>query len=430
MHHKLTKSYIDTIPFTQSGQKFYRDTEIRGFGLRVGTTAKTYVVETKVDGKVCRVTIGKHGVFTPDQARSEARKHLVDMAKGINPNDVKAEKRLKAMTLADVFDDFLAARKNLKPRTIYDYQRLMGILPPSKSKPKDNRQEAVTFSDWTSKPVTEITKDMVIKRHTLMGTRSEAQANLAMRFLRSLFNFAMAKYEDSKGHSLIADNPVRRLSQTKAWYKVSRKQTVIKVHELKGWMQAVYGLENDPKGPGAKREVVRDYLLLILFTGLRRQEAAQLKWANVDFKAKTITACDTKNHKDHTLPLSDFLYNLIESRYEKRSNDYVFGGESENGYLVEPRKQMERVTRDSGVSFTVHDLRRTFITIAESLDIPAYALKSLLNHSIANDVTAGYIIADVERLRAPMQKITDYILKCAGLLQTAEVVPIAEPKAA
>ncbi len=430
MHHKLTKSYIDSIALTESGQKFYRDTEIRGFGLRVGTATKTYVVETKVDGKVCRVTIGKHGVFTPDQARSEAKKHLVDMAKGINPNDVKAEKRVKAITLGEVFEDFLAARKSLKPRTVYDYRRLMGILPPTKRKPKDIRQQAVTFSDWQGKPVTEITKDMVVKRHALMGTRSEAQANLSMRFLRSLFNFAMAKYEDSKGHSLIADNPVRRLSQTKAWYKVGRKQTLIKSHELKDWMQGVYGLENDAKGPGAKREVVRDYLLLILFTGLRRQEAAQLKWADVDFKSKTITACDTKNHKNHTLPLSDFLYDLIESRYEKRINDYVFGGESENGYIVEPRKQMERVTRDSGVSFTVHDLRRTFITIAESLDIPAYALKSLLNHSIANDVTAGYIIADVERLRALMQKITDYILKCAGLRETAEVVPIVESKAA
>jgi integrase len=430
MHHKLTKSYIDSIPHTESGQKFYRDTEIRGFGLRVGTTAKTYFVETKVDGKVCRVTIGKHGVFAPDQARSEAKKHLVDMAKGINPNDVKAEKRVKAITLGEVFEDFLAARKSLKPRTIYDYQRMMGILPPTKRKVKDMRQEAVTFSDWQGKPVTEITKDMVIKRHMLMGTRSEAQANLAMRFLRSVFNFAMAKYEDSKGQSLIGDNPVKRLSQTKAWYKVGRRQTVIKPHELRNWMLAVNGLENAVKGPGKKREVVRDYLLLILFTGLRRREAAKLKWANVDFKSKTITACDTKNSKDHTLPLSDFLFDLLTSLYKKRTNDFIFSGEGKGGYIVEPRKQAQRVTEESGVCFTVHDLRRTFITIAESLDIPAYALKSLANHSMNNDVTAGYIIADVERLRAPMQKITDYILKCAGLRETAEIVPIAEPKVA
>lgn len=57
---------------------------------------------------------------------------------------------------------------------------------------------------------------------------------------------------------------------------------------------------------------------------------------------------------------------------------------------------MATVIKESGVHFTVHDLRRTFITVAESLDISAYALKSLLNHKMSNDVTAGYIIKDAE----------------------------------
>lgn len=60
--------------------------------------------------------------------------------------------------------------------------------------------------------------------------------------------------------------------------------------------------------------------------------------------------------------------------------------------------------------FTVHDLRRTFITIAESLDISGYALKRL-HHKMSGDVTAGYIVSDVERLRTPMQVITEHMLK-------------------
>lgn len=62
-------------------------------------------------------------------------------------------------------------------------------------------------------------------------------------------------------------------------------------------------------------------------------------------------------------------------------------------------------------------MRRTFITVAESLDISAYALKRLLNHKMSNDVTAGYIIKDAERLRDPMQRITDHLLKLAGVKQ-------------
>ncbi|MWB67343.1 integrase, partial [Pseudomonas aeruginosa] len=101
-----------------------------------------------------------------------------------------------------------------------------------------------------------------------------------------------------------------------------------------------------------------------------------------------------------------------------------FPGTGKAGYLVETRRQTAKVVEESGVSFTLHDLRRTFITIAESLDIPAYALKRLLNHKSGNDVTAGYIVMDVERLREPMQLVTDYILRTAGLRPTAVVSPL------
>lgn len=109
---------------------------------------------------------------------------------------------------------------------------------------------------------------------------------------------------------------------------------------------------------------------------------------------------------------------------------YVFPGEGKTGYLIEPRKQIAHVIARSGVTFTPHDLWRTFITLAESLDIPAYALKRLLNHRMTGDVTAGYMVADVERLRRPMQQIEDFILKAAGVKASADVVDIARTQRA
>ena len=89
---------------------------------------------------------------------------------------------------------------------------------------------------------------------------------------------------------------------------------------------------------------------------------------------------------------------------------------------------MKLVIQASGVTFTPHDLRRTFITVAESLEIPAYSLKKLLNHKMTGDVKAGYIIIDAERLREPMQKFNEYILKCASLIPTVAVINIAKAK--
>ena len=406
MAHKLTKSFIDSIPLTVSGQAFYRDTELKGFGLRVGTTGKVYIAESKVNGKVVRTTIGKHGVYTAEQARLRAREILLMMTKGENPKDVKDEERARGVTLEQALADFLSARKSLKPRTIYDYKKCVDAYLP----------------DWRKKPLSEITKDMVAKRHTQLGARSKAQANLVMRYLRAIFNFATGQYENSKGESVIPDNPVKRLSQTRAWYRIDRRLTVIKAHDLAPWYAAVMNIKNDPLGKN--RETIRDYLLLVLFTGLRKEEAACLTWLNVDLRAKTLTVKDTKNHLDHTLPLSDFLFDMLQRRKLDAVNEYVFPGAKGVGRITEQRKQMDRVTEASGVSFTIHDLRRTFITIAESLDIPAYALKRLLNHKMNNDVTAGYIISDVERLRPPMQKITDYILKCVGVIPSADIIEL------
>jgi integrase len=167
-----------------------------------------------------------------------------------------------------------------------------------------------------------------------------------------------------------------------------------------------------------------------LLTGLRRQEAAKLRWQDVDLKARTFVIVDTKNRDSHTLPLSDYLVDLLRRRKENSTSAYIFPGDGKMGYIVEPRLHIERVAEASEVPFTLHDLRRTFVTTAERLDIPAYALKRLLNHKMRQDVTAGYIIADAERLREPMQKITDFVLKAAGVKESAEVVDLNDKQKA
>jgi len=80
--------------------------------------------------------------------------------------------------------------------------------------------------------------------------------------------------------------------------------------------------------------------------------------------------------------------------------------------IEEPKKFVAWVRKESGVHFTIHDLRRSFITYAESLDFGNYTIKALMNHSTANsrDVIEGYLQLSVERLRKPMQKISDYVL--------------------
>ncbi|KZY75422.1 hypothetical protein [Oleiphilus sp. HI0067] len=83
---------------------------------------------------------------------------------------------------------------------------------------------------------------------------------------------------------------------------------------------------------------------------------------------------------------------------------------SKHGYIDSFNYLMDKVIEETGIQFTYHDLRRTFTTVAESLDISQYALKSLVNHSTSGDITARYVIADVERLREPLEKIQAFML--------------------
>ena len=146
---------------------------------------------------------------------------------------------------------------------------------------------------------------------------------------------------------------------------------------------------------------------------MRRSEAARLRWEHIDLGARTLTVPETKNGDPLVLPLSDFVFQLLrERRGHIQASPWVFPADSRTGHLQEPKKWASAVSRSSGVQFTLHDLRRTFITVAEGLDFSAYALKRLLNHREGGrDVTAGYVVLDVERLRKPMERISGRLLQ-------------------
>ena len=193
---------------------------------------------------------------------------------------------------------------------------------------------------------------------------------------------------------------------------------MIKPHQLADWYSGITQLVEQEAYRNAL--LWHDYFLLLLFTGMRKTEAASLRWDDIDLKSKTLTLQDTKNREVHTLPMSDFVYELLEQRSRQKTSEFIFPADSISGYISEPKKAVLKVAELSGVPFTLHDLRRTFATVADSIDLPAYALKRLLNHKMNNDVTAGYIMKDVERLRKPMQQITNFLVKHMHELEVNE----------
>ncbi len=107
---KINKRAVDAAE-VRSKDYFIWDDELPGFGLRVFASGKrSYLIQYRSQGRTRRYTIGLHGVWTPEEARKEARVQLGRVAKGDNP----AEERLldhQAITVKELCDLYLADLK-------------------------------------------------------------------------------------------------------------------------------------------------------------------------------------------------------------------------------------------------------------------------------------------------------------------------------
>jgi integrase len=382
---KLTERVIPTLkgrPATSKSQEplIWFDLSLPGFGISCSskTGLKTYVVQRDVDGKTVRRKIGlyKVEIKTLDEARAKAGVIINGLRYGIDP---KATAK-GSVTLKQAAEAYLIARPNLAASSVRGYRRVFENY----------------LADWAGWRLTDITRDRVEDRHRKLGEEhGQATANGAMRTLRAVFNYSIDRFPD------ITANPVRLKGQ---WFKVLPREDLIAADDLPKFFRAVCELENT---------VARDYLLLLLFTGLRREEAASLVWDNIDLAGKIVRlpAVRTKAKRRLDLPMSDFVFKLLQKRRELGDAGFVFPASSASGHIVEPRHFLELIEEASGVKASPHSLRRTFATAADEAGVNEPVIAAMLNHAQGSGVTPRYIIKSSAQLREPMQKTTDQIKK-------------------
>lgn len=293
------------------------------------------------------------------------------------------------VTLRRIWSDYRLSR-NLKPRTEKNYEQRIAHL-----------------ADWLDIPARHITKDMVERRHREIGNnQGRMSANYTFKTLNALLHYAELKYVDQCGSPYVNANAVKRLTEARGWYKEKRRRTFIPFNALPAFFQAIHQLDSTR---------MRDIFLLLMFTGLRSGEARTLQWADVDLSAGVITLHDTKNGHDATIPLSSYAWRLLRIRRLGATSRWVFPGYTKKDAPLASLwgSSLRTLSRLSGVTFCPHDLRRLFISIGDDLEIKTEIVKALVNH-VSDDVTEGYTIRSVERLRRSTQRITDAILYYAG----------------
>lgn len=416
------KSKLESIKPEKTKKRYY-DTQISGLLLIVLPSGKKkftvrkkkFTVRKKQNGKESNVSLGEFPTLTIANARKQAIEELNTINNGVNPNDKRKQSELELITLNQVLVDYFK-HKPLASKTVTGYQSLI-----------DNY-----FDDWKLKPLLSLQDEDIKTIHRNASINSKSQADGAMRVLRALFNFAVFEYRDIDNNPIFKSNPVKVLSHLRAWNKVDRKTSRIKQSDLKNWFNVISETRKEASLFRNDFTVgVCDYLEICLLTGLRKQELLDLTWDRVDFKERSFYIDKTKNGDPLELPISNYLHSIFNRRKEQRTaSRFVFNADNEFGKIKEPKKVIKFISDKAEIDFTLHDLRRTFISIAESLNIGIYTLKRLTNHKTKrDDVTAGYTILTPEELREPAQRIEDKFLTLAGIKQQKENIDLLLEKA-
>jgi integrase len=377
------------------------------------------------DGRRVYVQIGKYKQphtkdkgFTLQQARetantySDIHKQGIDVKfhleeKKLDKEIIAKKKTIADTTLQDVLEAYLG-EKDLKPGTIADYRKAI----------------KETFPQQLKKPITDITREVILSQYRTRTKKSVARTNNGMRVFRALYNYHRAITRQNDGTYLLVDNPFSILNEVKVFKKIKRRKEYVPKDKLKAWFEAVLSLD-DSRFPSGS--TVRDYFLFALLTGTRREEAKTLPVSEVYLENNTFRLTDTKNKEIVNLPMSDYVTKLVKRRLVSIEGDYLFPGGKAGSSLHSFKNPMAYVREQAGIDFTMHDLRRTFITVAESMDISHYTIKRLVNHKLddSNDVTAGYVAVDIDRMRAASQRVTDQILFYAGIKKSpAKIVSL------
>jgi integrase len=413
----FTKSALNCIQHPVSGKRdHYRDdggiNSNRYLVLQITATAKTFYFTRWVQGRgTTRHRIGEWPAISIDKARKRCTQLSADVDQGVDPMAEKRRQRQTGISLTAAFEQYIedATHRAVDPLT----QATVGNY---------RRSIKSHFKAWLSKPAKDVTSQMVEDWYRQATKESISSANSAMRAARAVYNY-QKKIATRQQSELFKYNPFAGHTMARE----AARDECIETSELPQWVKAVEALQS---------ETTRDYLLLMLYTGLRRREAAPLRWSDIDFKKKSLTAKGatetgkTKSGTTHTIPLSTFLIALLERR-RPLANDpkgYVFPGTGKVGYLSDPKKAINSIESNSGIRCSCHGLRRTFSNFAAfEAEIPELARKRLLNHKIdQNDVTAKhYSKLTMERLRRYQQAVTDSILYATDATRPiAEVVKL------
>ena len=269
---------------------------------------KSFIVEGRVNGRVRRITLGKHPVMSVAKARAAALKMKGDMADGIDPTTaVETEAITFAALVADYIDH---AKKHGKKTWAQDESAVKLYIPKG----------------WNTRRLSDISRDDVVKLHGHVGEHHGKYAsNRLVALVRAMFNFAIDELKTFKG-----DKPAARVTL----FKEKARERLLSPDELvastmlcspnpsRGAHLPVGPANREARHGAADREV-----------GERRSRGQ-----------RTLElAPETKNGRSLLLPLPVAAVAILEALPSRGAGQWLFPSYGKSGHVTEPKTAWERI---------------------------------------------------------------------------------------
>jgi integrase len=466
--HALTAGLIAALRCPEGkGQAFLRDAVTKGLRVRVTAAgAKSYVFESKVNGKTLRQTIGNPDAWTIEAARVEVNRLRVLVDQKTDPRDLERQRAeaaalaraeaqaraeaetqaqaARALTVGAAWARYIAERRpHWGERSYADHlsmtqeggkarKRLAGVATkPGPLAPI----MAMRLVDLDAKAVEEWAIEEAKTR--------PARVRLALRLLKAFLRWAAAESDLSDKVEPAAASAKKA---REAAGKAKPKDDVLERGQLSAWFGAVVGIRN---------AVTAAYLQTLLLTGARPGEVLALRWADVNTQWMSVTIRD-KVEGERQIPLTPYVWSLLAAL--PRRNEWVFSSTraisldpkhierreryhaargtvapvgdtaqlSESGRLMDPDTAHRQACLAANLDgLTLHGLRRSFASLTEWLEVPAGVVAQIQGHKPSATAEKHYKRRPLDLLRVHHERIEAWILEQAGVRLDAKAAPAA-----
>ena len=382
---KLSKRTIDAL-VAGDGPQFYFDTDLKGFGLKVMPTGtKTFIVEYRVTGGRAapkrRLTLGKVGALTADEARDLAKLALGRVHAGADPAADKAKLRAE-MTFDKVCDLYLKEGcETKKASTIAtDTGRIERHIKPLLGKKRIGeitRTDVEKFMRDVANGKT-AADEKTKKRGRAIVEGGKGTATRTVGLLGGIMTFAVSR-------QLRADNPVRGVKR----YADKKGETFLSAAELAKVGAALTALESDGANPAAIA-IIR----LLAFTGARKSEIAALRWSEVDLVRGYLRLGDSKTGAK-VIPIGAPACEVLAGVVAIDGSEFVFPAASGDSHFQGVEKVWRKARIAAGFpELRLHDLRHSFASVGLARGDALPVIGAILGHADVKTTSRYAHLAD------------------------------------